>query len=129
VITDVPLTRVRDFLAAARVVALSVRPNTYSGATATLVQAMAMARPVVVSAVGAIAGGYHLRDGVNCFLIPPTDRQGFEAAIVRLLSDPSPAAPMGSAARRSVVEHHGWERYVEAIARVVLGAARCGRFS
>ena len=124
VVMDISLAQVRDLMAAARVVALPVRPNTYSGATATLVQAMAMGKPVVVSAVGAIAGGYHLRDGVNCVMIPPNTSGGFDQAIARLLSDPRLAASMGEAARRSVVEHHRWECYVEAMARAVLGAAQ-----
>ena len=55
----------------ARVVALPVRENTYSGATTTLLQAMACGKPVVVTRTAAIARGYHLEDGVNCRLVPP----------------------------------------------------------
>ena len=53
----------------ARVVALPVRENTYSGATTTLLQAMACGKPVVVTRTAAIARGYHLEDGVNCRLV------------------------------------------------------------
>ncbi len=55
----------------ARVVALPVRDNSYSGATTVLLQAMAMAKPVVVSRTAAIADGYDLEDGVNCRLVEP----------------------------------------------------------
>jgi len=45
--TDISLEAARERLAQARVVALPVRPNSYSGATTTLLQAMAMAKPAV----------------------------------------------------------------------------------
>ena len=70
----------RDRLASARVVALPVRDNSYSGATTTLLQAMAMAKPVVVSRTAAIAAGYELEDGVNCRLVEPGDGAAFERA-------------------------------------------------
>ena len=67
---DVPFSVVRDRLAGARVVVLPVRDNTYSGATTTLLQAMASGKPVVVTRTAAIARGYHLEDGANCRLVP-----------------------------------------------------------
>ena len=80
--SDVPLETVRDRLAQARVVALPVRANSYSGATTTLLQAMAMAKPVVVSRTGAIAAGYALKDGMNCRLVEPGDSKSFEIAVL-----------------------------------------------
>ena len=53
----------------ARVVALPVRENSYSGATTVLLQAMALARPVVVTRTAAIAAGYGLEDGRTCRLV------------------------------------------------------------
>ena len=67
----------------ARVVALPVRENTYSGATTTLLQAMACGKPVVVTRTAAIARGYHLEDGVNCRLVPPGDLGALEHAVRR----------------------------------------------
>jgi hypothetical protein len=67
---EIPFADVRDRLARARVVALPVRENTYSGATTVLLQAMALGKPVVVSRTAAIADGYQLEDGVNCRLVP-----------------------------------------------------------
>ena len=64
--TDIPLERVRDRFAQARLVALPVSDNSYSGATTVLLQAMAMGKPVVVSRTDAIADG--LRAGGRCEL-------------------------------------------------------------
>src|SRR5262249_56365223 len=69
--TDIPLMDVRERTASARVVALPVRDNSYSGATTVLLQAMAMAKPVVVSRTAAINEGYELEDGVNARLVEP----------------------------------------------------------
>ena len=63
---DLPFEQMRDRLENARVVALPVRENTYSGATTVLLQAMALEKPVVVSRTSAIATGYGLVDGENC---------------------------------------------------------------
>ena len=46
---DVSFAAVRDLLRRARVVALPVVDNSYSGATTVLLQALATGRPVVVS--------------------------------------------------------------------------------
>jgi len=117
-LTDVPFASIRDHIAAARIVTLPLKENSYSGATTTLLQAMAMAKPVVISAVGAIKQGYHLEDGVNCKLITPGNGHDLEEAISALLADPKWAQAMGTAARQTVVEHHSWEQYVKALVRV-----------
>ena len=59
-------TRCAGGSSAARVVALPVRDNSYSGATTVLLQAMALAKPIVVTRTAAIATGYGLEDGQTC---------------------------------------------------------------
>ena len=113
--TDVPLETVRARLASARVVALPVRDNTYSGATTVLLQAMAMAKPVVVSRTEAIARGYALEDGVNCRLVAPGDLDAFERALVETLTGADAAAALGIRARETVERNFSWERYTDAL--------------
>jgi glycosyltransferase involved in cell wall biosynthesis len=117
--TDIPLAAVRDRLAAARLVALPVRDNSYSGATTTLLQAMAMARPVVVSRTDAIAAGYELEDGVNCRLVPPGDSAALERAILELLTGADAARALGIRARETVERSLSWERYTNALWNVL----------
>lgn len=113
--TDIPLEVVRDRLAEARVVALPVRDNSYSGATTTLLQAMAMAKPVVVSGTGAIATGYELEDGVNCCLVPPGDDETFERRLMETLTGADAASTLGIRARETVERSLTWERYTNAL--------------
>jgi glycosyltransferase involved in cell wall biosynthesis len=110
--TDLSLEQVRERLAAARVVALPVRRNSYSGATTVLLQAMAMAKPVVVSRTDAIAEGYALRDRVNCRLVEPGDSEALERALLETLAD---AGSLGSHARETVERDLSWERYTNAL--------------
>jgi len=110
--SDLSLEQVRDRLAAARVVALPVRRNSYSGATTVLLQAMAMAKPVVVSRTDAIAQGYGLEDGVNCRLVEPGDAEAFERALLETLAD---SQGLGSRARELVEREFSWKRYTDAL--------------
>jgi glycosyltransferase involved in cell wall biosynthesis len=110
--SDITLEDVRDRLAHARVVALPVRANSYSGATTVLLQAMAMAKPVVVSRTDAVADGYGLENGVNCRLVRPGDADAFERALLEVLADPG---ALGANARQTVERDFGWDRYIDAL--------------
>jgi glycosyltransferase involved in cell wall biosynthesis len=113
--TDIPLEDVRDRLAGARVVALPVRDNSYSGATTLLLQAMAMAKPVVVSRTEAVAKGYGLENGINCRLVDPGDGEALERALLKLLADADAASNLGTRARETVERSFSWERYTNAL--------------
>ena len=116
--TDLPLEKVRERLMQARAVALPVRENDYSGATTTLLQAMAMAKPVVVSRTAAIATGYGLEDGFNCRLVPPQDAPAFERALIQVLGDD---VAFGHNARRTA-ERFSWTRYTDTLWKILNAA-------
>jgi glycosyltransferase involved in cell wall biosynthesis len=120
---DIPFGRVRECLVGARAVVLPVRENSYSGATTTLLQAMACAKPVVVTRTAAIARGYHLEDGVNCRLVPPGELDALEAAVVEVLDNRSVAAGLGLRARETVERHLTWSGYTSEIRRLLEDAA------
>jgi glycosyltransferase involved in cell wall biosynthesis len=119
--SGVSLDEVRSRLAGARVVALPVRENSYSGATTTLLQAMAMGKPVVVSRTDAIATGYDLEDGVNCRLVEPGNAGALEGAILELLTGADAAAAIGIRARQTVERSLTWERYTNALWELISG--------
>jgi glycosyltransferase involved in cell wall biosynthesis len=116
---DLSLEDVRAHMISARLIVLPVKENTYSGATTTLLQAMAMAKPIVISRVGAIREGYGLRDGENCLLVKPGDIAGFGTAIDRLLSDRFLADRLGQGARAQVVSSLSWDNYVNGMMGVI----------
>jgi len=120
---DLRFAAMRTRLEQARVVALPVRENSYSGATTVLLQAMALGKPVVVSRTKAIATGYGLVDGENCRLVAPGDAGTFERALVEMLRDESRARALGVSARRTVERELTWERYIDRIDRLLRDAA------
>ena len=121
--TDVPFARVRECLVGARAVVLPVRENSYSGATTTLLQAMACAKPVVVTRTAAIARGYHLEDDANCRLVPPGDLARLEQAVSGVLDDEGRAAALGRNARETVERHLTWSTYTTELGRLLDDAA------
>jgi glycosyltransferase involved in cell wall biosynthesis len=123
VASELQFAATQERIARARVVALPVRDNLYSGATTTLLQAMSAGKPVVVSRTAAIAEGYALEDGVNVRLVPPGDEAAFAAALQELLADGDAAAALGRRARETVERELGWERYVDRLADVLRDAA------
>ena len=124
---DLPFDDMQRRLERARVVALPVRDNTYSGATTVLLQAMALAKPVVVTRTAAVAAGYRLEDGDNVLLVAPGDTAGFGRALASLLDDDAAGRQLGSSARRTVERDLTWERYVDRLAGILDGAAAVGR--
>lgn len=123
--TDLTFADMRRRLETARVVALPVRDNSYSGATTTLLQAMALAKPVVVTRTQAIARGYGLVDGENCRLVPPGDAEAFARTIRGVLRDEWHARALGASARRTVERDFTWRQYVDRLV-AILGAAAAG---
>ena len=121
--TDLPFDEMRRRLERARVVALPVRENSYSGATTVLLQAMALAKPVVVTKTAAIATGYGLEDGVNVRLVTPGDAEGFGAALAEVLGDGGPATTLGARARATVASGLTWDRFVGRIEKLLDAAA------
>ncbi len=66
----------------------------------TLLEAMAAARPVVITSVGAIPTV--VEDGVSGLLIPPRDLDALVSALRKLADDPALRARMGEAGNRRV---------------------------
>lgn len=83
-----------DVIAAADVVIL---PSRNEGFGHALLEAMALGRPVVATAVGGVPD--IVEDGVNGLLVPPNDRSALAGAILRLLRDRPLADRLGRAAR------------------------------
>lgn len=114
-----PVDRLRLRLAAAPYVVLPVCENSYSGATISLLQAMAAGKAVVVSRTRAITEGYGLVDGENCLLVPPGDVPALAGAMSRLEADRDLAEKLGRAAAEHVRQHHHVRQMAAAVDRIL----------
>ena len=93
----------------------------------SLLQAMALGKPVAVTRTAAIAAGYGLVDGENVRFAVPGDTASFGRALGDLLRDDAAARIMAQRARETVKAGLDWERYVERLAGWSCGRGRrCG---
>lgn len=79
-----------------------------TGYSVTL-QAMACGKPVVLTRIKGLWAPELLRDGENCLLVPPGDRNALAAAIERLAADPELRTRLGRAARETAVKDFNLE--------------------
>ena len=95
---------VRPFIAAADAV---LAPLLIArGVQNKVLEAMAMAKPVVLTPDAAT--GIAARDGEHWLVCPP-DPAAMAQRIAELIAVPASQARIGAAARRFVLDHHGWE--------------------
>ena len=105
---------VRPFIAAADAV---LAPLLIArGVQNKVLEAMAMARPVVLTPEAAT--GIAALDGEH-WLVSPADAAAMAGRIAALLSDPSAASRIGTAARRFVLDHHGWDAMLAPLTAMV----------
>jgi glycosyltransferase involved in cell wall biosynthesis len=94
------------YLAAADVVAVPQRdtPDTVGQVPAKLFDAMALARPIVGTAVSMIP---EILEGCGV-VVPPGDVGALRAAIARLLTQPDEARSLGARARQRCIDHYSF---------------------
>jgi sugar transferase (PEP-CTERM/EpsH1 system associated) len=105
---------VRPFIAAADAV---LAPLLIArGVQNKVLEAMAMARPVVLTPEAAT--GIAAEDGAQ-WLVAPPEPEAMAARIAQLVGDPHASAAIGAAARRFVLDHHGWEAMLAPLAGLI----------
>jgi sugar transferase (PEP-CTERM/EpsH1 system associated) len=113
---------VRPYLARAEVVVVPLRAG--GGTRLKILEAMAMGRPVVSTAVG--AEGLELAGDEIVIADTP---EAFAAAVVRVLTDPEHSQPMRDRARRTVLERYDWPAITRRYVDVMLDVHARGRRS
>lgn len=92
---------------------VAVLPSYREAQGLSILEAMALSRPVVASAVGGIPE--MIDDGRTGLLVPPHDPGALAAAIIRLIADPGAAARIGRAGHDLVHERFCVEQMVRAV--------------
>ena len=122
-----PQGGVEEYLASFDLFALTSRSE---GIPTAMLEAMAMAKPVVAFDVGAVREA--LRDGVDGLITPPLDTGAAADAMARLLTDRPRAADMGARGRERALAAFGAanavERHLTAYRLAVEHAAARRRF-
>jgi glycosyltransferase involved in cell wall biosynthesis len=110
-------TELRDLYARSKFVVLPLLPSDMDNGITALLEAFAMAKPVIVTDTPGQVGV--LEDGVNCLRVPPFDVIALRDAIVRLWNDPELCTRLGTAGRELVVARHRLDLWGEALRRGV----------
>jgi hypothetical protein len=103
-----------DHYARASVVAIATRPNLHASGMTVSLEAMATARPVVMTKTPGIED--YVDDGVTGLLTRVGDPVALADGIVRLLDDPALAASLGRAGRAAVEEGLSTRHLVQGLA-------------
>jgi glycosyltransferase involved in cell wall biosynthesis len=106
---------------------VAVLPSYREALGLSVLEAMALSRPVVASEVGGIPE--MIEDGITGLLVPPHDPAALAAAIVRLLRDHPLADTLGRAGHDLVHDRFCIERMVAAVEQIYDDGARTLRLS
>lgn len=86
------------------------------GLPQSITQAMAMAKPVVGTDIGATPEV--VLNGQTGYVVPPRDAEALAAAMEKVMSDPQGRAAMGANGRKLIVEKYGLNSMVDDVERV-----------
>lgn len=115
----------RELYAQAEVVVVPLIPSDFQAGVTTILEAMAMAKPVVVTATEGQRD--IVIDGETGVLVPPYDPPAMRSELQRLLADPAERRRLGANAREAVLERFDLPLYAAALHRHLVDAARAGR--
>jgi glycosyltransferase involved in cell wall biosynthesis len=115
VVTErMPIIELRSLYARSSFVVLPIYDSIFSAGLTSILEAAAMARPVIAARSRGIAE--FVRDGETGILVNPGDALAMRAAIEYLLAHPEEACRMGHNARQRLEEEQNLDIYVEQIA-------------
>lgn len=112
----------RTLYAQAQVVVVPLIPSDFQAGVTTILEAMAMAKPVVVTATEGQRD--IISDGETGLLVPPHDDRALRETLERLLADGAERRRLGANARDAVRMHFDVPVYAATLHRHLVQAAR-----
>jgi glycosyltransferase involved in cell wall biosynthesis len=110
----------RTLYAESAMVAVPLYENDFQAGVTTLLEAMAMGKPVIVTQTEGQTDV--VTDGVNGLTVEPGDQAGWRHAIELLQSDPELRARLGANARRFIEEKASLDRWAVSLTEAIFAA-------
>jgi glycosyltransferase involved in cell wall biosynthesis len=104
----------RQLYSRAQIVVVPLVATDFPAGITAVLEAMAMAKPLIVSATKGLAGV--VEDGSTAIHVPPGDSAALAAAIISLAADPAEQRRLGRNARDAVVARFGVGLYADRLA-------------
>lgn len=117
--------QLRQLYAKAAVVVIPLLESHMPAGITTLLEAMSMGKPVVVSGTRELSGV--VQDGVSGLVVPPGDVRALNAALSQLLDSTEMRADLGECAAQIARDRYDVRDYAAALAHHVSDAARLRR--
>jgi len=111
----VDFVTLRQWYARASVIVIPLLATNFQAGVTTLLEAMAMGKPVIVSANR--AHRELVEDGIDAMLVPPGNPGALRSAIRKLLDDPTERHRLGAAARAKVLSNYDLNAYCTRLAQ------------
>lgn len=108
----------RRLYARAAVVVVPLLETSFPAGITTMLEAMAMAKPVVVTGISGMSDV--VRDGETALVVPVGDARRLREAVTSLLDSPSERLRIGARARDVVQAENGVEHFADELARNVV---------
>ncbi|MDJ0455840.1 glycosyltransferase family 4 protein [Arthrobacter sp. NQ7] len=112
-----PHTELRKYYQAASVVAVATRPNIHVSGMTVALEAMATARPVVISDTSGMSD--YVDHGRTGLLVEPQSAESMAAGILDLLNNPDTAAQMGKKGRQKVELQHTTRQMARSLSSII----------
>ncbi|MCD6336528.1 MAG: glycosyltransferase family 4 protein [Candidatus Latescibacteria bacterium] len=93
-----------------------VFPSLFEGLPNALLEAMAMARPVVATRIPGVTEV--IQDGQSGLLVPPRDSEALAEAVLDMLAHPDWSRRMGSTARETIAQRFSFTQTVDHVEKV-----------
>jgi glycosyltransferase involved in cell wall biosynthesis len=119
-VTALDYAGLRDLYARAAVVVVPLVETDFQAGVTTILEAMAMGKPVVVTRTS--GQNDVVVDGANGVYVPVEDAAALRAALARLLDNPAERARLGAAARGTVTRFMRVDQFAERVATQIHSA-------
>lgn len=116
-VSKIPFTELRDLYKRARIVVIPLFENNYGAGLNTLLESMAMAKPLIITKTSGISN--YISHGETGLFVKPGDLEELKDRVLSLWDDGEQQKQLGLNARQAVLEKMNIDIYIEAIVEIV----------